>query len=489
MARGGSGSEHRRLLRGGSLQAINQAWYLALRVVYLVVFARLLGIEQYGHYVYALSWYLIATSASAWGMHELLLARWEQTSHSRRAALAGSGMALRLSLALAATLVLLLAALLGEPDPGLRLLIVIYAQGVIARGATGWLLALFMARERNDYVLYASAPIAFVEVAVAVALAWHGYDLVIIALAQTTCWWLGLAAAWSLHSRRWGALRLQWSRGSVRTFLWYGPALALAATLLAWFGPGLLIALRYLLPDARLLGEVAFLLQVLAMLGQALRMINNSALPFLTRDLTPVAGQGRQAAFIAGYWAFCFYLGGIGYLLGLELLPWLVPRLLGDAFHDAALLLAAHLWLLLPLALVQGLRLTVIARGRFKLLLLALLAGAGCLAGAIALVAGQPGAGLPGYLLGLGFSYAASALLLLFVVYRSGDAPAPASLLPAPVLLGLALLARAFLEGIAPSSATATAICILCIGLIVTGRSAILQARRLPGESQRQETP
>ncbi len=485
MARGGSGSEHRRLLRGGSLQAINQAWYLALRIVYLVVFARLLGIEQYGHYIYAQSWYLIATSASAWGMHELLLARWERTSRSRRGALAGSGMALRLALALAATVMLLFAACLGEPDPGLRLLIVIYAQGVVARGATGWLLALFMARERNDFVLYASAPIAFLEVAVAVALAWRGHDLVTIALAQTTCWWLGLAAAWSLYAHRWGPLRLQWSAGTVRAFLCYGPALAFAATLLAWFGPGLLIALRYLLPEARLLGEVAFLLQVLAMLGQALRMINNSALPFLTRD----AGQGRQATFLAGYWAFCFYLGGIGYLLGLELLPWLVPRLLGAGFHDAALLLATHLWLLLPLALVQGLRLTVIARGRFKLLLLALLAGAACLAGAIALVASQPDAGLPGYLLGLGVAYAASALFLLFPLYRAGDAPAPASLLPAPALLGLALLTRHFLEGAASRSATAVAVTILCVGLIVTGRSAILQVRGLPGKSQRQDTP
>ncbi|MEQ8264671.1 oligosaccharide flippase family protein [Pseudohaliea sp.] len=484
MAKGGSGSEHRRLLRGGSLQAINQAWYLALRVVYLVVFARLLGIEQYGHYVYAQSWYLIATSASAWGMHELLLARWEQTSHGRRASLAASGMALRLALALAATLVLLFAALLGEPDPGLRLLIVIYAQGVIARGATGWLLALFMCRERNDYVLYASAPVALLEVAAAVALAWSGHDLVTIALAQTTCWWLGLAAAWHLHAHRWGPLRLQWSADTVRAFLRYGPVLALAATLLAWFGPGLLIALRYLLPEPGRLGEVAFLLQVLAMLGQALRMINNSALPFLTRN----AGQGRQATFIALYWSLCFYLGGVGYLLGLELLPWLVPRLLGAGFHDAAVLLAANLWLLLPLALVQGLRLTAIARGRFKLLLLALLAGAACLAVAVAVVAGQPGAGLSGYLLGLGFAYAASALLLLFLVSRSGDAAAPATLLPAPVLLGVALLARQLLEEIAPRSATAAAVCILCVGLIVTGRGAILQARRLPGGDQREET-
>jgi O-antigen/teichoic acid export membrane protein len=481
------GREARRLLHSGAFQALYQGSNLALRAVYVVVFARVLGVELYGQYVYAQSWYLVATSASAWGMHEVLLARWEREQPSDRARLAGAGLTLRLLLALLATGVLVALVIGGEPDPELRLLVLVYAQGVIARGATGWIHALLMCRERSDLVLSAGLPVSLLEVALALTLALGGHGLLAIAVAQTACWWLGLGAAWLLYRSRCGALRPQWDRVRARAFLLQGPALALAAALLAWFGPGLLIALRYQLPDPVLLGEAALVIQVLAMLGQATRMIGNSALPFLTRGQG--GGADRQAGFIASYWALCFYLGGLVTVTGRQFLPALVPTLLGEAFRGAAALLASHAWLLLPLALVQGLRLALIAGGRFRQFLLALLPGAACLATAIMLLGRQPTPSLAAALLALGVAYSTSALCMLAFLHRAGRAPSLAALLWPPSVLAAALIGQRFLLPASPLAATGVAAAILTAALCAAVAGAMLSSQRRAPDAQRKDIP
>jgi hypothetical protein len=112
----------------------------------------------------------------------------------------------------------------------LRLLIIIYAQGVLVHGATNWLSTLFVARESSEYLLYLAVPFLTLEVLLAVLLVWHDAGLVAIALAQCTVWWLLLFSTWYAYWRKFECLWPRLGRRYVVFFLKNGPTLALAAT-------------------------------------------------------------------------------------------------------------------------------------------------------------------------------------------------------------------------------------------------------------------
>ncbi len=443
----------RRALHNTSFQGLTQIWYLLLRAIYVVVFARLVGLEAYGQYNYAQIGYLIALSVTGWGMHEWLLTRWQAVGKDRRQALAETGLALRVLLGTGGTLLVLLCALFLESDPALRWLIMIYAQGVVLRGVTAWLHALFTSRERSELILYTSMPVSLLEVVLALGLAWAGYSLLVIALAQTLCWWLGLAAAWWAYRKQLGSLRLTWHPVFAREFLAGGALLALASALLSWMGPGLLVAVRHYMDNGPTLGEAALVIQVLLMLGQALRMVTNATLPFLTRpgdDLTL-----RQRAFASQTWHVALYLGGAGYLLGVHILPSLTSRLLGESFQQAGILLAQFSWILIPLGLVQTLRLLLIGRGLYRQFLLALVLGSAVLALTTAVLVAREALSLPGLFTGLGLAYAATVLVMLAQLATAGIALSPGTLLRGPLVVAAAVAITCFAQPtISPASAT-----------------------------------
>ena len=227
----------------------------------------------------------------------------------------------------------------------------------------------------------------------ALGLAWGGYSLLTIAVGQTLCWWLGLAASAWAYRRQLGALRPAWQPTFAREFLAGGALLALASALLAWMGPGLIIAVRHFLGDGRTLGEAALVIQVMLMLGQALRMVTNATLPFLTRPGNDITR--RQQRFAANVWHLAFYLGGACYLLGTQVLPGLVSGLLGASFQPAGELLAQFSWILILLGLIQTLRLLMIGRGLYRQYLIALMLGSATLALTVTMLATRGAVSLP----------------------------------------------------------------------------------------------
>ncbi len=454
-------SQHaRRALHNTSFQGLTQIWYLLLRALYVVVFARLVGVEAYGQYNYAQIWYLIALSVTGWGMHEWLLTRWQAVDRDQRLALANTGLTLRVLLGTCGTLLVLLCAVILESDPALRWLIMIYAQGVVLRGITAWLQALFISRERSELTLYTSMPVTLLEVVLALGLAWAGYSLLVIALAQTLCWWLGLVATWWAYRKYLGSLGLSWQPAFARDFLAGGALLALASALLAWMGPGLLVAVRHYLNHGPTLGEAALVIQVLLMLGQALRMVTNATLPFLTRPGDDI--DLRQRGFASQAWCVAMYLGGAGYMLGAHALPSLVNRLLGESFQGAGILLAQFSWVLIPLGLVQTLRLLLIGRGLYRQFLFALVLGAAALALALAALVAGEALSLPRLFTGLGLAYAVSVLAMLRQLATAGIMLAPGTFLRAPLALAAAVTVSHFAQ---PTLGSASA-ALLGIGLL-----------------------
>jgi len=426
-------------IRNGSYQGLTNIYYILVRGAYVIFFARILGVELYGHYVYSQNWYILAMTVAAWGMNELAIAEWARTPPDRRSALAGTGMSIRLVLGATFSLLVALLALALESDDSLRILIIIYSQGVLVRGATNWLNTLFIGAERSHYCLYLSVPFLTLEVAVAVALALSGHGLVSIAISQCLIWWLTLLVTWLFYRGRVDRLRLHFDRRYAGFFLGGGPPLALASFILAWFGPGLLILYRLLGEGAGRLGEAAMVIQILVILDQTIRMAGNGALPQLSKQVDTM--HARQSFYARTIWEQSLYMGGAGFLLGYCLLPGIIAWGIGESFAGAADLFARFCWILIPLVVIHGMRLVLISHSMMRTYLLAIMAGLALLLAQLSALALYADVSLHLLLSALGIAYCAIASILLFAVQRRLHLFGAVGFAVPPVILIVCLLA------------------------------------------------
>lgn len=433
----GTLSGTRLALLNGGYQSLANAYYLVIRGIYIVVFARLLGVELYGQYVYSQSWYILAMSVAAWGMTELASAEYARLKPQDRGDLLASGFGLRLLLGLVMAMLVIAAALLFEPDAKLRLLVIIYAQGVVVRGATNWLSALFVARESSKYWLYLTVPFLTLEVLLVVLLVWLDAGLVAIALAQCGVWWLLLGTTWFAYRRRFESLWPRFSRRHVLFFLKNGPTLALAAFALAFMGPGLLIAYRYLVDNPEQLGEAALVIQLLVVLGQAIKTVSNTALPQLNRPV--INRHERQAFFARTVWKQSLYVGGALFLLSYLILPLLVTGLVGQQFAEAARVMALFTWILVPLLIIYGLRLLLISNRLMHGFLLATLLGLLLLCLQLFFLASLETVRVEALLWVLGVAYCGIAGFIIALLQRRLRLFSMADLMLAPLVLFMCL--------------------------------------------------
>lgn len=433
--RTGTLSGTRLALLNGTYQSLANAYYLVIRGIYIIVFARILGVELYGQYVYSQSWYILAMSVAAWGMNELVSAEYPRLKQQGGGDLLASGFGLRLLLSLAMALLVIGAALLFEPDTKLRLLMIIYAQAVVVRGATNWLSTLFVTRESSKYWLYLTVPFLTLEVVLAVLLVWLDSGLVAIALAQCAVWWLLLFSTWYAYGRRYERLWPRLEQRHVHFFLKNGPSLALAAFALSFMGPGLLIAYRYLVDNPSQLGEAALVIQLLVVLGQAIKTVSNAALPQLNRPATNQ--HQRQGVFACAVWTQSFYLGGALFLLSCLVLPALATSLVGPQFAEAAQVMARFTWILVPLLIIYGLRLLLISNRLTRGFMLATLLGPLLLFFQLFFLASLETVEIQELLWALGIAYCGTAgFILVFLQSRLAFFSA-ADLLVAPLILAV----------------------------------------------------
>jgi len=454
----------RRLLLNGSYQGLANAYYVFVRGIYVIVFARVLGVEAYGQYLYAQSWSGLALGIAVWGLNELALAEYAKSGPQRGARLLAEGFGLRLAMSALLGAALVPAALVFEPDPLLRLLIMVYALGVLARGAASWFQALFIIQEQSRHWLLLSVLFLTLEVAAAVLLAVWGNGLVAIALAQCAIWWLQFLVTWWVYESRFAPMRPALGGHYWRFYLGRGAGLALATTLLAFMANGLLILYRFISDDGRALGEAAFALQLLVIAGYMIKLVSNTALPSLSRPTRD--RQPREIFFTQTLWRQAMYLGGAAYLLCELFLP-LAVHLLGADFDGAVACFAGAGWLLVPLLLIYGFRLLLISRLRIRAYLSTLVLGLGVLAGLLQLLAGLGAVNPDRLLLALGAAYCVVALAMLALVQAEARLLGVGELL-VPLLLLLACVAASQLAA-SRSLLLAAAVGVLPLLLLAAG--------------------
>ena len=428
----------RAALANGAYLAVTKGYYLLLRGMYIAVFVHLIGVELYGYYTYAQNWYVLFMPLAMWGMNELLISEHVRTDPTRRAALIGSGLALRLLLGTLCCLGIIASAALFEDQPGLRLLVIVYSQGVLARSLTGWFSALFVAHNRSLYWLYISVFFTTVEVVAALSLASAGAALLSIALCQCAVWWCKLAVAWRVYHNRFHRIGLRWNTRFLRFYLRSGAALGCATFLLVCMTPGLLVFYRHLADDLRLIGEVAIVLQLFQIIDQMIMLVSNAALPEINRASS--AAPASLARFLRIGWNGAFLCGGAVSVLCMLLVPQLIALLPPNKFDQPMLLFARFSWIIIPLCSLHSFRLALISTGRIRRFLGVMISGPAALLALILTLHALDKLTTHSLFAALGASFTLISLLLLGALKPLAQTLRWRDLLAAPVLGGAAIV-------------------------------------------------
>lgn len=363
----------RAALRSSYFLGLSRLYYLALRLVYIVVLVQLIGVERYGYFSYAANWYVLLMPLAMWGGNELLISQLARTSAVSQAGFAGTSLSLRALLGVLCSLVIAVSAVFVESNTQLRLLMLVFAQGVIVRSILAWYTAMFAARGQSLIWLKIHVLFTTAEVLLVLWVAYGDASLQSLALTQSAVWWLTLLFASRVHRRHFGPVRFFWEPSVARHLLLRGAALGIATFLLFCMLPGLLLLYRYLQSDLASLGALALVLQVFQIADQLVLVVSNALLPALR--LPSAEGPGNLSRFILFALGLCAAIGIALALLVPLTMPWFIAVLPIQRFDAALMLLGDWAWVLAALLALHVLRLVLVTLGAVLRYLLSVFGG------------------------------------------------------------------------------------------------------------------
>ncbi|HTV90859.1 MAG TPA: hypothetical protein VME41_17740 [Stellaceae bacterium] len=364
---------------GGRLMGVN--WIeTALAAVYFAVMARCLGPALYGHWAYGVAAYVLVVGLLGFGFDPLTLLRFGRDKPAA-GDFVGLMLTLRLMLLGLGAVGLALYALVAEPDPLGRTVLLLLVPAAIGRGVATTVRICFLAYERMaDYARFA-ALFRGAEAVCGIAYLAAGGGLVGVVMLHSLLW--GGEAAfglWQVRARltRY-ALRFAWR--PAKGLLADGAILGLAMASYTCLTSGPIMILRHTPVGMAELGRFAIVSSLTLILVGSVQAFLAAVLPVLSRS-APGAdigiAYGRIAALAVAGVAAAAAL--VAWLFG----PSVVALALGARYAVAGRLLA-------PFALIGGAALAPTAYAQVLLvanrrwpLALADLAGALCLLAALA---------------------------------------------------------------------------------------------------------
>jgi len=454
--------------RGGNRSIARNAGYLVgakvvsrtLRVIYMVVLARLFGPDLFGLFTYAQFWQVIFMSLAIFGTGRMLSRQiGADRSHAER------HVAANISLRLLTSCVAMLGCALVALDPSLtaqgRDLMLLFAAAVLARSLAAWAQQVFIAFEVSHLSLRQELLFRSLEVVVGLGVLALGGGLVAVAVVHMASWVLQAIAGWRLVNRRIVPVRFEWRIPELVRLARNGIAIMLVGLSLSVLIQGGLVMYRLLLDEPADLGQLAVLLQVLGLLAMVPKSVAAAALPVLSRWVAEGAGDERRSMTLMLRAAIIGAAGlaTLASVLGPLLIPWLV----GEQYRVAGELIPLALWLLLPLSLCTLMNQLMTAHGELWRAAMVAISGAVFMGIVIALT--LPELGLDAVFLGVAAGATLWAIIEAGFAVRSGwldgfDAFGRAG-------LAVAVAAAAFwsLAGVSPWLALFTSWLLLLPGL------------------------
>jgi O-antigen/teichoic acid export membrane protein len=340
---GENGTATRSIVGNGARLMGVQGIETALNAAYFAIIARCLGPALYGQWAYGIAAYLLVIGLLGFGIDPLIMLRVGR-DRDGAAEFVGLMLTLRLALLGLGAAVLMAYALVAEPDPLGRLLLLLLWPAVFGRGAALTTRVCFLAYEHmRDYAAYA-ALFRCAEAACGIAYLLAGGGLVGIVVLHGACWIAEAAFGLLLIRSRLAhyALRLSWR--PARAVLGDGAILGLGTAAATWLSAGPILILRHTSLGIAQLGQFAIVSSLTMILAGSAQAFFAAALPVLSRTALPAdAGltYGRRAALAIAAAAIIAAAGA--WALG----PPVVTVVLGAGYATAGGLLA-------PFGLIGG---------------------------------------------------------------------------------------------------------------------------------------
>ena len=369
----------RSIIRNSGFLLAGHGLTIAMRGVYIILLARLLGPEAYGNLNYGLSWYLTAIALTNLGL-DVVLSKEIARGDAAPSSLVGATLQLRAGAALLVSLLSTAFVLAFESNPILKNLILVFNFALAGRAVWLWCVSVFTAFENTRHAFVLDMIFRPLEIlAVLAALFLTDKSLLAIAGAHAALWCLQPVIGVLVILRR--ITRLDW-RGNwtrFRSILISGLPGAVYTLALSWFMQAPIVLYEKALGTGDRLGHFALGIQIIGYLIVIPLFISNTALPVLTRSALRDDGKDRRALL-----ALLLFVPAGGVALGV-LGAWLTTPvtllLFGEKFLRSAAVIGDSLWLFAPFSLSIILQQFIFARWRSFAAPLAGLLGAALAAG------------------------------------------------------------------------------------------------------------
>jgi O-antigen/teichoic acid export membrane protein len=345
---------------------------LLAQVVWVVAAARILGPDLYALLAYSLTWQMAFLPLALFGVGPAL-SYLIGPDRTRAPDFAAAALAIRLVTIVVAAVVCVALSRVFTPDPRAPVLITVLSLALSARALTTFAQTLFNAFEINQYTMRQETSFRVLDLAVALGVLLGGGSVLLLVTAKAIVAWLQTMWSLLIVHRRVLPIRLVWRPVDWRPLL----RVALPALLITlsadWCFNGSLLLFRNLTTDGILFGQYALAMQALAIAAILPRALSNAAFPALRRAVS--RGDSKELLFASVMQRAAPVMGTMAGLLGWALGEPLFRWVLGEPFSTAGELVGLTLWCLIPLTAAAGYPGVLIARGRFRAMVVLNVAG------------------------------------------------------------------------------------------------------------------
>jgi O-antigen/teichoic acid export membrane protein len=432
---------------------------IAARMVYIILVARLLGPELYALLAFSQSWYLTFLPIGIFGLGDIVL-RTIALHPSHATNIASQSLSIHLIMASAASITCAALAWIILPDSDAPLLISVLVLALIGRTLSAWADNLFVAFDTPSNILRHEVFFRVAELILAIVILLSGGSLLLLAAFHAIVWWAHAARGIFVVRRDLMPIRLTWSTNTLIPVALTGIPFVLIALAVSWMMRGPIIIFHGLAETDIVFSQYALAMQILFIAAMLPISLGHAAQPVVTRAVK--RGDGKDIVYAHAILRLSFILGTIAGLGGLTFGPWFIELLFGEEFVVAGQLVGLTLWCLIPIFGTSAFPTVILARGHFRILMLAAVTGAlamTCILPFLAMAFGSRGA-----VVSVGLGFAASLMVTSAFTAKAGWAN-PFITMVRPSIVTIITGAVYFsLAPVSLSLAFPTAILILIVG-------------------------
>lgn len=316
-----------------------------LRGLYIVLLIRYLGPELYGIFQYVQNWFVTFAPLTLFGIGAILSREiGKDKAHGEH--IVAATFITRFLSGIFFSLCALALGWFTEPDPDIKILMLVFSALILMRALVNWVKEIFTAYEKTKYHLIQVTLSNLLQIGLGVGVMLNGGGLLELAGVYIGALFFEFVASFMFIHRKIIRLHLELNSTKIINIVKLGLPIGITVALNRWmlFGPTILG--RYALDYKSNLGQVSVVLLMLFFASLIIDAILHAALPVLSRIMHQQ--KNNSSSFINLTLSFSIPLCCMLALSCTAFSDEIITTLFGSDFLPASPLLAAALWLLLP---------------------------------------------------------------------------------------------------------------------------------------------